>query len=103
MVGQELEMALKQRQVKFVETRTVIASEVTKFLNSVQSLPEKVRVQVILPNGNTAQEILPALWEEPFDQAAYNSQLEAFNNSVRSVVTVCDALNEEAVKCLRSQ
>mgnify|MGYP001027830327 CR=1 FL=1 len=99
----ELEMALKQRQEKFVETRTIIASEVTKFLNSLSALPDEIKAQAIMPTGTTAQEILPALWSDPFNQEEYEAQLSNFNRSVDSVTSICDALNEEAMKCLRLQ
>lgn len=99
----ELEMALKQRQDKFIETRTIIAAEVAKFLESVRSLPDEIRAKVVLPEGATPQEILPALWAEPFSAEEYARQLQLFNMWVQSVTSYCDALNEEAMKCLKLQ
>lgn len=92
---------LKERETKFIETRTVIAGEVEKFLASLNAMDEDVRAQIVMPNGTTPQEILPALWVEPFNEEAYKQQLSLFMTSVQSAKACCDRLNQEAIKCLQ--
>lgn len=94
---------LRERQNKFIETRTLIASEVQKYLNSLNAMDAEVRAEILLPNGTTPQEILPALWTEPFDTEAYKEQLSHFQASVQSAKIYCDRLNQEALKCLQQQ
>lgn len=92
---------LRERQNKFIETRTLIASEVQKYLNSLNAMDAEVRAEILLPKGNTPQEILPALWVEPFDMEAYTEQLNQFQASVQSAKIYCDKLNQEALRCLQ--
>lgn len=99
----DISIALKQRQDKFVETRTIIATEINKFLESLGELTEEDRNNIKMPAGRSPQEILPALWVEPFDEAAYNEQLKEFSVCVSSAISYCDKLNERALACLKSQ
>lgn len=96
-----IEAALKQRQDKFIEARTIIFTEVQKFLESLQHIPEEEKAHMIMPSGSTPQEILPELWNDPFDVTVYEAQLAEFVKCVASVRDRCDYLNERALECLK--
>ena len=98
-----VEELLRARQSKFVETRTRIEMEVNKFLESIDKTgDERVMSIVGRPAGKTCREVLPALWEERFDEEKYNEQRAAFDRYVNAVCMYVDALNTEALKCLQS-
>lgn len=98
-----VEELLRVRQGKFVETRTRIEMEVNKFLESIDKTGDE-RVMSIggRPEGKTCKEVLPALWEEPFDEAKYKEQLDLLNRYIAAVSTYVDTLNTEALKRLQS-
>lgn len=100
----DVQAILRARQDAFVEKRTKIESEVNKFLESVDQITDQ-RVTNIpgRPAGNTCREVLPELWHEPFDQMVYDAQLAVLNSYVVRVQAACDAINEEALKCLQSE
>lgn len=93
---------LRVRQTKFIECRTVIANEVTKFFESLKNLDPEVIGSIQLPADQTPQAVLSALWEEPFDEAKYTQQLNQFQAIVTAVKTKCDELNQEALACLQN-
>lgn len=99
----DVKQLLTMRQNKFIEDRTIIAERVNKYLESLANLDNELRAQCIIPTGTNAQEVLPALWQEPFDEAAYQAQLAEFNRSVASVKLVYQRINEEALRCLQAQ
>lgn len=100
----DVQAILRARQDAFIETRTRIESEVNKFLESVNQITDK-RVTSIpgRPIGNTCREVLPELWNEPFNQAAYDAQVAALKSYIDQVTKVCDIINEEALRCLQSE
>lgn len=100
----DVQAILRARQDAFVETRTRIESEVNKFLESVNQITDK-RVTSIpgRPAGNTCREVLPELWNEPFNQTVYDAQVAALNSYIEQVTKVCDIINEEALRCLQSE
>lgn len=98
----DIAVALKQRQDKFVETRTIIETEVNQFLQSIAVTDLDVQEKCNYNPEASARTLLPALWQEPFDMAAYQQQLANFNNYVAGVKSVFDQINEEAVACLQS-
>lgn len=93
---------LAERQELFIATRTNIENEVNKFLTSLENLDEDVKSQCQIKGDVTAKELLPALWEKPFDEVKYQQQLAAFNVYVQSIMAFCDKINEEALRCLQS-
>lgn len=92
---------IRERQDKFIETRTIIESEVNKFLDSIAALDEDVRTRCGYVNGANAKSLLPALWAEPFDVNTYNKQLAALQMYIRQVMAVRDEINREAQVCLQ--
>ena len=97
----DITQLIQQRQNKFIETRTIIDSEVSKFIKSIEELgtdlPENCRVLI----GKTTKDILPALWLEPFNEAQYTLELQNLKGYICTVKSVADAINEEALKCLQ--
>lgn len=94
---------LRVRQNKFVETRTRIEVEVNEFFKSINQIDnERIAAVPGKPNGTTCREVLSALWEEPFDEAKYNSQLAAFNAYKDGIIAVADSMNQEALQRLQS-
>lgn len=100
----DVQSILRARQDAYVEKRTRIEAEVNKFLESLEQITDP-RITSIpgRPEGNTCREILPELWKEEFNEAAYNQKLEALNSYIQEVQRTCDAINEEALKCLQSE
>lgn len=99
----DISSILRERQGKFVETRTRIEMEVNKFFESLNEIDdERIKAVPGRPAGNTCKEVLPALWEEPFDEAKYATQLSEFNRYKDAVIAVADTMNQEALERLRS-
>lgn len=98
-----VEEILRVRQGKFVETRTRIEMEVNKFLESIDKIDDE-RVTSISgrPVGKTCNEVLPALWEDPFDETKYKMQLANLNQYVDAVKACVNDINSEALKRLQS-
>lgn len=84
----------------FIERRSKVQSEVDRFLESVKSInPE--RLAGIEPiEGNTAQEVLPSLWKEPYNAEQYAVELSRLQRYIADVKAVADALNAEALRIL---
>lgn len=91
----------RQRQDKFIETRTKIEQEVDSFLKSISEMDEDLRKRCNYNPQYTARTLLPALWSEPFDEDVYKVQLAKVNQYVAAVVALCDAMDAEAIKCLQ--
>lgn len=102
MDAMNISRLIQDRQNKFIETRTIIESEVNKFLESLKNLEPDVQARCGYKPGLEAKVLLSALWEEPFDEAKYNSQLADLNRYVSQVKVVCDEINKEALACLQS-
>lgn len=101
---QSVAKLIQERQNKFIENRTKIETEVNKFLQSLEGLDEdvKARCTVKIYKGATAKQILPSLWVEPFSIDKYNQEKANFDNYVKAIQTVCDAINQEALECLQN-
>lgn len=84
----------------FIERRSKVQAEVDRFLQSVKSInPE--RLAGIEPiEGDTAQEVLPALWREPYDSQQYEVELSRLQHYISQVKAVADELNAEALRIL---
>ncbi len=92
---------IRERQDKFIETRTIIESEVNKFLESIATESEEVRQKFGYVEGASARTLLPELWNEPFRIEVYNQQLSGVLQYVQQVIAVCNEINREALECLR--
>jgi len=102
MNEQNVAKLIQERQNKFIETRTNIENEVNKFLQSLCSLDEDIKVKCGVTEGASAKDLLPALWQEPFNETVYLQQKAALDNYIMQVKAVCDQLNQEALACLQS-
>lgn len=98
----DVQQLIRQKEAQFVEARTKVEMEINKFLESIKDIEEELKNIPGRPTGTCAKEIVPALWAEPFDQAAYNEQLAVFNAYVSAVVAYGDKVNEEALRCLQT-
>lgn len=96
-----IEQLYAQRQAKFIEDRTIIESETDKFLRSLEQIDPVYQEQLGVIAGQTARQVIPALWEEPFNEEAYNQQRAALDQRIENARIVCDQLNEEARRCLQ--
>lgn len=92
---------IRERQDKFVETRTIIESEVNKFLNSIGSMDADVQEKCGYVPGASAKVLLPELWHEPFNEEVYKTQLSSVLAYISRVQQVCDEINREALACLQ--
>ena len=99
---QSVSRLIQDRQNKFIETRTNIENEVNRFLQSLSGLDADIKEKCGVRDGVTARDLLPALWQEPFDENAYNSQKASLDTYIAQVRAVCDQLNQEAIACLQS-
>lgn len=93
---------IRARQDKFVETRTIIESEVDKFLESIGKMDKDVQERCGYIPEVSAKTLLPELWNEPFREEVYNAQLSGVLSYIKQVTAVCDDINREAVQCLQS-
>lgn len=91
-----------KRQAVFIEKRTKIEGEVDKFLQGVREIDPVLLANITPLNGTTTREVLPALWEEPFDPEAYKEQLSLLQAYIAAVKEVADKLNEEALRVLNN-
>lgn len=101
-MGVDVAALLRERQNKFIETRTLTESEVDKFFKSLDSLDDDIKDRIKYAEGRTAKSVLPSLWTEPFNQERYSAELAALNNYIKHVHQICDEINAEAIACLQS-
>lgn len=99
----QIQQLLQQRQTQFIEKRANIKSEVDAFLESVKVIDTDMLVGLAVPTGHTAEEVLPSLWEEPFDSNKYATELKNLNVFISQVHELTDKLNQEALECLQQQ
>jgi hypothetical protein len=102
MSEQEIVKLLQDRQNEFIEKRTIIETEVNKFLKSLENQDEDIKQKCGTKDGVTARDLLPALWLEPFNEEEYKKQREALDTYIAQVSAVCDQLNQEAAACLQA-
>ena len=102
MNEQNVAKLLQDRQNKFIETRTNIENEVNRFLQSLESLDDDMKIKCGVKAGITAKDLLPALWKEPFNGDEYSQQKAALDDYIAQVRAVCDRINQEALLCLQS-
>lgn len=100
-MSMSIEQLYAQRQNKFIEDRTIIETETDKFLRSLEQLDPVYQQQLSVVQGQTARDVIPALWAEPFDEVAYNKQRSALDQRIENAKIICDQLNEEALRCLQ--
>lgn len=96
-----VETLLQRRQAEFIEKRTIIESEATKFLESLKLMDEDIKQQINYNPELTARSLFSSLWEEPFSMEKYNQQKAVFDNYVAGVEAVCNEINAEALRCLQ--
>lgn len=96
-----IEELYRQRQNKFIESRTVIESEVNQFLRSIEQLDVVFQTELCVIAGQTARDVLPALWEEPFDNERYSTQRALLDERITKATQLRDKLNAEAIQCLQ--
>lgn len=92
---------LQQRLSDFIEKRTIIENELTRFLQSLDALDDATKEQIGYTPGHTARTLLPALWEEDFDLTKYNEQLSNYKAWEERIRLVMDEINQEAARCLQ--
>lgn len=100
-MSMSIEQLYAQRQNKFIEDRTIIETETDKFLRSLEQLDPVYQQQLNVVQGQTARDVIPALWAEPFDEEAYNQQRAVLDQRIENAKIICDQLNEEALRCLQ--
>ncbi|MCM1218881.1 MAG: hypothetical protein NC548_30735 [Lachnospiraceae bacterium] len=98
---QSIEQLYAALNTKFVEQRTLTEVEVNKFLRSVEELDPVFQQQIGVVQGQTARDVLPSLWSEPFDESRYLQERAAVEQRIQLAAAICDKLNEEALKCLQ--
>lgn len=92
---------IRERQDKFVETRTIIEKEVNQFLDSIGKMDADIQEKCGYVAGASAKGLLPELWNEPFNEEVYNNQLSRVLAYINRVQQVCDEINREAIACLQ--
>lgn len=101
MSSVDLTALIREREAQFIEKRVMIENEVNRFLASLETLDDSIKQQIEYVPGQTARDILPALWAEKFDKEAYQLQLNKLNACVSRVRLICDEINQEALRCLQ--
>lgn len=104
MNQQNISNLIQMRQNKFIETRTIIETEVDKFLQSLTQLDKnaKERLGVQVYDNATARQIIPSLWVEPFNEEQYTIERNKLDAYIAKVQQACNALNQEALQCLQN-
>jgi hypothetical protein len=92
---------IAERERKFIEQRVLITQWIKEFMESVHAFDPELLKGIKIPEGRTAEELLPSLFIEPFDHAAYLREREAMEDLRGKVNAVAEKLNEEALACLQ--
>lgn len=103
MTEQNIAALYQLRQNQFIETRTIIESEVNKFLESLRAQDESLKQQLGVKEGITCKDLLPELWADEPNIDNYNVQLNNLLTYIGQVHAICDGLNAEAIACLQPQ
>lgn len=101
-MGYSIEQLYSERQAKFVESRTITESEVNRFLQSLETLDPVYQQELGVVAGQTARDVLPALWADPFVEADYLQQKAVFDQRVAAATALANKLNAEALQCLQA-
>lgn len=103
MTEQNIAALYQLRQNQFIETRTIIESEVNKFLESLRAQDESLKQQLGVKEDVTCKDLLPELWAEKPNIDTYTVQLNNLLTYIGQVHAICDGLNAEAIACLQPQ
>lgn len=103
MAEQSIAALTQARQTQFIETRTIIETEMNKHLQSLEQLSPEIQQQLNVRHGITCKDLLPELWHEPFDIDTYEQQLSGVEQYLSQIKAFQDAKNAEAWACLQSQ
>lgn len=93
---------IQKRQNDFIEKRTIIESEVNKFLQSLEQQDADIRQKCNVVPGRTARDVLPSLWADEFDETAYQAEYNNLQQYINYVMQIQDENNREALECLQS-
>lgn len=96
-----IEQLYAQRQASFVEARTITETEVNKFLRSLEGLDMVFQQELQVVQGQTAKDVLPSLWAEPFVLEQYTAERRDLDARIAQAKQVADKLNAEALRCLQ--
>lgn len=91
---------LEQRRNMFISTRRDIEIWVEKFFTEINQVNPSLMEGITLPTGQTAQDIFPSLYTEPFDEEQYNKEYEEFDALYNKVMEVAEYLNNKAIEVL---
>lgn len=100
-MSQSIEQLYAALNNKFIEQRTLTEVELNKFLKSLEGLDPVYQQELGFVAGRTARDMIPSLWVEPFDEAMYLQEKAIVDDLVSRSVTLCNKLNEEALRCLQ--
>ena len=103
MTEQSIAALYQLRQNQFIETRTIIESEVNKFLESLRAQDESLKQQLGVKEDVTCKDLLPELWADEPNLNTYITQLNNLLTYIGQVHAICDGLNAEAIACLQPQ
>lgn len=103
MTEQSIAALYQLRQNQFIETRTIIESEVNKFLESLRAQDESLKQQLGVKEDVTCKDLLPELWADAPNLNTYTTQLNNLLTYIGQVHAICDGLNAEAIACLQPQ
>lgn len=93
---------VREREAAFIEARTKIEVNITKFIESIDELGDEIKHIEGRPAGATAKEWLPELWNSNFNIDTYNQQLAVVQSYIDKVAAFADEINRESLRCLQS-
>jgi len=96
----DVQQLLIKRQEEFLSTRITISNIIANLFEGLSKVDPNLLKDINMPAGRTAEEILPALFTEPFDINEYNKQLAVYQRFASEIDNLAIRLNEEALKCL---
>lgn len=90
----DVEALVRDANERFISDRIQIEQWVNTLMQRVSEIDPKDLVGVNIPSGKTAQELLPALYTQPYCKEAYLVQREALNNFQLEINKIGEVYNQ---------
>lgn len=94
------ERLIEKRETEFIEHRVWISQWVKKLMQNVKEMDSSLLQGVSIPEGNTAEELLPALFTKPFNLEAYTEQVKVVNVLQENLDRIGAERNRRALELL---
>ena len=96
-----LQLAFDKRKTMFIEARTKTQQEIERFFESIKDVPADVFTGINIPADTRAESLIPSMYSETPDPEKYMLELENFKNLSNQIIERIEAINKEAIECLK--